>query len=263
MADKKANQGTAITPETRVANNIIRLSNEDGTAGNGLKIAITDFSLRDIQTTRNACIALLASSGSAITTGQGYVFDGLDGAIPTGISLIRVRGINTGGAVKAFSPNAEALVTALGVYVPCTYDVATNKLRLQIRGYKTSLTTVQIKNLYVGGTYVEVVPAFGANTFTDVKHISTYLNIPGATYNNAAGFYFSYDPDAGNILFNNPIDFLGSGGEYYIQFQQQFDSIDNVKVNTPVYVFDNGSFTPSTTGSGSADIYIDFDVIFN
>ena len=126
MADKKANQGTTITPEARVSNNIVRVSNEDGTAGNGLKIALTDFSLRDIQTTRNACIALLASSGSAITTGQGYVFDGLDGAIPTGISLIRVRGINTGGAVKAFSPNAEALVTALGVYVPCSYNVATN-----------------------------------------------------------------------------------------------------------------------------------------
>jgi hypothetical protein len=206
--------------------------------------------------------AMLAGIPAFPIDGQVYLI--------TNLAIAGVDHIRTVGMVDYANPgfykfnnNCEAYVTALGVYVPCTYDLATNKVRLQIRGYKTSLTTDQIKNLYVGGTYIEVVPAFGANTFTDVKHISAYLNIPSAAYNNSVGFFFSYDPDQGNILFDNPNNILGSGGEFFIQFQQQFNSLDNVLINTPLYVFDFATSIPSTTGSGSADIYIDFDVIFN
>lgn len=130
MADKKANQGTTITPEARVSNNIVRVSNEDGTAGNGLKIPLTDFALRDIQTTRNACIALLATgtnTGADITTGQGYVFDnGGAGGTPTGTTFIRIRGVDLPSGVKGFSDEAEAYITALGVWVRCTYNVTSN-----------------------------------------------------------------------------------------------------------------------------------------
>lgn len=237
------------------ANQKIPVSPDNAISPNTIKI----YADAAVDLTTVQAVAL----GASADDGTLYRITGTGGSpLPTGIDNILIWGASSMAGGFDYG-NARASVTALGVYVPCTYNVATNKLRLQIRGYKTSLTTDQIKNLYVGGTYVEVVPAFGANTFTDVKHISTYLNIPGAVYNNAAGFYFSYDPDAGNILFNNPIDFLGAGGEYYIQFQQQFNSIDTILINTPVYVFDIGSFTPSTTGSGSADIYIDFDVIFN
>lgn len=123
----KALDGTSLTPEARVANNIVRISNEDGTAGTGFKMPMTDISLRDIQRTLNQAQALLASSGSAITAGQGYIID--NGGVlqlPTGISLMRVRGINLPAGVKGFSPNAEAYITALATWVRCTYDVGTN-----------------------------------------------------------------------------------------------------------------------------------------
>ncbi len=123
----KALDGTSLTPEARVANNIVRISNEDGTAGTGFKMPMTDISLRDIQRTLNQAQALLASSGAAITAGQGYIIDnGGVAQLPTGISLMRVVGIDLPAGVKGFSANAEAYVTALGTWVPCTYDVGTN-----------------------------------------------------------------------------------------------------------------------------------------
>ena len=83
----------------------------------------------DIQRTLNQAQALLASSGAAITAGQGYIIDnGGVAQLPTGISLIRVIGIDLPAGVKGFSPNAEAYVTAIGSWVPCTYDVGTNTI---------------------------------------------------------------------------------------------------------------------------------------
>ena len=141
----KALDGTSLTPEARVANNIVRISNEDGTAGTGFKMPMTDISLRDIQRTLNQAQALLASSGAAITAGQGYIID--NGGVlqlPTGISLMRVIGINLPAGAKGFSPNAEAYITALATYVPCTYDVGTNTARFDYllwAGHITQATT--------------------------------------------------------------------------------------------------------------------------
>lgn len=159
MADKKGLDGTTLAPEDRVANNIIRISNEDGTAGNGLKMALTTISLRDIQQTLNQAQALLASSGSAITAGQGYIIDnGGVAQLPTGISLMRVFGINLPAGAKGFSPNAEAYVTALSRYVPCTYDVTTNILQFDyllwaghISQAGTSAPTVDVLNYNISG----------------------------------------------------------------------------------------------------------------
>ena len=90
---------------------------------------VKTFGSADIQTNINAAQALLASSGSAITAGQGYIIDnGGVAQLPTGISLMRVVGINLPAGAKGFSPNAEAYITALATYVPCTYDVGTNKI---------------------------------------------------------------------------------------------------------------------------------------
>lgn len=123
----KAWEGTQLLPENRTTNDIVRSSKLDGTGGNGFYIDAVNIALRDIQTNVNAAQALLASSGAAITAGQGYIID--NGGVlqlPTGISLMRVIGINLPAGVKGFSANAQAYVTALSAWVPCTYDVGTN-----------------------------------------------------------------------------------------------------------------------------------------
>jgi hypothetical protein len=155
----KALDGTSLTPEARVANNIVRISNEDGTAGTGFKMPMTDISLRDIQRTLNQAQALLASSGAAITAGQGYIIDnGGVAQLPTGISLMRVVGINLPSGVKGFDPNAEAYITALATYVPCTYDVGTNTARFDyllwaghISQAGTAAPTVDLVNYNISG----------------------------------------------------------------------------------------------------------------
>ena len=123
----KAWEGTQLLPENRTTNDIVRSSKLDGTGGNGFYIDAVNIALRDIQRTLNQAQALLASSGAAITAGQGYIID--NGGVlqlPTGISLMRVRGINLPAGAKGFDPNAEAYITALATWVDCTYDVANN-----------------------------------------------------------------------------------------------------------------------------------------
>jgi hypothetical protein len=123
----KAWEGTQLLPENRTTNDIVRSSKLDGTGGNGFYIDAVNIALRDIQRTLNQAQSLLASSGAAITAGQGYIIDnGGVTQLPTGISLLRVRGINLPAGAKGFDPNAEAYITALAIYVPCTYDVGTN-----------------------------------------------------------------------------------------------------------------------------------------
>ena len=69
---------------------------------------------------------MLAGVPAFPVEGQVYLINGLG---ITGVDNIRTVGIldvNTSDYV--FNNNCEAYVTALGVYVPCTYDVATNTL---------------------------------------------------------------------------------------------------------------------------------------
>jgi len=186
MADKKANQGTKITPEARVANNIVRVSNEDGTAGNGLKIPLTDFSLRDIQTTRNACIALLETGGATgadITTGQGYVFDGLDGTIPTDTSMIRIVGIpNLTG--KGFSLKAQALVTKLSKWFDCDYNVVTGEISGDYLLWAGYLTQTGSSDPTVDSTVMNnlpEVPTFTYQGFTGKYWMVTATSLFDAT----------------------------------------------------------------------------------
>jgi len=115
---------------------VLTILNNNSSGGGDMTAAVYDpagyaaqVTVVDIQRTINQAQALLASSGAAITAGQGYIID--NGGVlqlPTGISLMRVRGINLPAGAKGFDPNAEAYITALSTYVPCTYDVGTNTI---------------------------------------------------------------------------------------------------------------------------------------
>lgn len=161
----KAWEGTQLLPENRTTNDIVRSSKLDGTGGNGFYIDAVNIALRDIQRTLNQAQALLASSGAAITAGQGYIID--NGGVlqlPTGISLMRVRGINLPAGVKGFSANAQAYVTALSTWVDCSYDVANNVAQFDyllwaghISQAGTAAPTVGVLNYNISGE----TPTFG------------------------------------------------------------------------------------------------------
>jgi hypothetical protein len=178
----KALDGTSLTPEARVANNIVRISNEDGTAGTGFKMPMTDISLRDIQRTLNQAQALLASSGAAITAGQGYIIDnGGVAQLPTGISLMRVVGIDLPAGVKGFSANAEAYITALAAYVPCTYDVGTNKISCKYIAWAGTISQSGGSDATINETMTNLIgetPVFDASSIGILDIQTTTWNWP-------------------------------------------------------------------------------------
>jgi hypothetical protein len=122
---------------------VLTILNNNSSGGGDMTAAVYDpagyaaqVTVVDIQRTLNQAQALLASSGAAITAGQGYIIDnGGVAQLPTGISLMRVVGINLPAGAKGFDSVAEAYITALATYLPCTYDVGTNTIS---GTYKTS-----------------------------------------------------------------------------------------------------------------------------
>lgn len=129
IEDVKAFQGTQISPEQRVTNNIVRLSNEDGSAGSGLKITAADFLFRGISKTKTELTDLLASDGSGITVNQSYVMSDI-GATHAGLAYLVLTGcykISGGDTIKSFSPIARVYINDLGREIDCEYDLATDQ----------------------------------------------------------------------------------------------------------------------------------------
>lgn len=78
--------------------------------------------------------------GASADDGTLYRITGTGGSpLPTGIDNILIWGASSTAGGFDYG-NARALVTALGVYVPCTYDVATNKISAKIPVYVINLT---------------------------------------------------------------------------------------------------------------------------
>ena len=117
MADKKTSEENALAKSGITLNTAIRLA--DGSTGDNYQISL--FDLADVITLTSADAITLLSTPNAIMQGSDYKITSLG---ITGVSHVIISGRNM---IQGFSP-AEALVTSLGVYVPCTYDVATNKL---------------------------------------------------------------------------------------------------------------------------------------
>ncbi len=81
------------------------------------------LSLNPISVKQSDAGTMLFGVPFPIIDGQEYIITNLG---ITGIDHIRTVGVNLGGLT--FKNNCEAYVTDLGVYVPCTYDVASNKI---------------------------------------------------------------------------------------------------------------------------------------
>ena len=178
----KAWEGTQLLPENRTTNDIVRSSKLDGTGGNGFYIDAVNIALRDIQRTLNQAQALLASSGAAITAGQGYIIDnGGVTQLPTGISLMRVIGINLPAGVKGFSANAQAYVTALAKWVPCTYDVGTNTISGKYVVWAGNISQSSGADATIDYTSVNLLgetPVFDATSTGTIVFTNTLFSFP-------------------------------------------------------------------------------------
>lgn len=81
---------------------------------------------------------MLAGVPAYPVDGQVYLLTSLG---ITGVDHIRTVGIvDANTADFVFNNNCEAYLDGLGVYVPCTYDVATNKISAKIPVYAINLT---------------------------------------------------------------------------------------------------------------------------
>jgi len=118
--------------------------------------------------------------GASADDGTLYRITGTGGSpLPTGIDNILIWGASSMAGGFDYG-NARASVTALGVYVPCTYDVATNKIGGKVILWAGDLTQT------------------GSNDpSVDRTHINLFATNPTFAY---AG--------SGNYLFVAPIDFF-------------------------------------------------------
>lgn len=110
--------------------------------------------------TRVQAVALLDNGGADIELGKTYFINDIGATIPElqFIKLTPAYGKDSGDTIKVFSPNAEAYITALATYVPCTYDVGTNTARFDyllwaghISQAGTSAPTINSTNYNISG----------------------------------------------------------------------------------------------------------------
>ena len=105
------------------ANQKIPVSPDNAISPNTIKI----YADAAVDLTTVQAVAL----GASADDGTLYRITGTGGSpLPTGIDNILIWGASSMAGGFDYG-NARASVTALGVYVPCTYDVATNKIYLE------------------------------------------------------------------------------------------------------------------------------------
>ena len=114
------------------ANQKIPVSPDNAISPNTIKI----YADAAVDLTTVQAVAL----GASADDGTLYRITGTGGSpLPTGIDNILIWGASSMAGGFDYG-NARASVTALGVYVPCTYDVATNKISTKIPVYAINLT---------------------------------------------------------------------------------------------------------------------------
>ena len=114
------------------ANQKIPVSPDNAISPNTIKI----YADAAVDLTTVEAVAL----GASADDGTLYRITGTGGSpLPTGIDNILIWGASSMAGGFDYG-NARASVTALGVYVPCTYDVATNKIYAKVPVYAINLT---------------------------------------------------------------------------------------------------------------------------
>jgi hypothetical protein len=145
--DLKTSQESVIAKSATTLDTVMRLA--DGNTSDNYQIGVYDL-LNAVTLTSAQAITLLTTPNSIILDSK-YKITTLG---ITGVTEVIISGRNM---IQGNSP-AEALVTALGVYVPCTYDVATNTVRLDyllwaghLTQSGTSAPTIDLVNYNISG----------------------------------------------------------------------------------------------------------------
>ncbi len=177
MADLKTSQENTLTKSGFTANTIMRLA--DGSTSDNYKTPVLDF-INAITLTSAQAITLLGTPSDVVLDSK-YKITTLG---ITGVTEVIISGRNM---IQGFSA-AEALVTALGVYVPCTYDVATNKINLVVSDYgiltqtgtSAPALTILNKNI-IGVTYTVNYNDVGLYAITTSPALIAVLGFTYAT----------------------------------------------------------------------------------
>lgn len=121
MASKKTSEENVLTKSGFNANTVMRLA--DGSTNDNYQIGCLDF-INAITLTSAQAITLLGTPSDVVLDSM-YKITTLG---ITGVDEVIISGRN----MIAGNSFAQCLVHDLGVYVPCTYDVATNKIQAQL-----------------------------------------------------------------------------------------------------------------------------------
>jgi len=118
---------------------------------------------------------------STVIVNTDYIIDNSGATqLPTGISRIKGRAVlDPSGNVVWDKANCEAWVTALSTYVPCTYDVATNKVFCKYIAWAGNISQTGGGDAVIDLTFVNLLgetPVFDASAVGVLDILTTTWN---------------------------------------------------------------------------------------
>lgn len=149
------------------ANQKIPVSPDNAISPNTIKI----YADAAVDLTTVQAVAL----GASADDGTLYRITGTGGSpLPTGIDNILIWGASSMAGGFDYG-NARASVTALGVYVPCTYDVGTNKISCKYIAWAGTISQSGGSDATINETMINLIgetPVFDASS-TGILDIQT------------------------------------------------------------------------------------------
>ena len=154
MASKKTSEENVLTKSGFNANTVMRLA--DGSTNDNYQIGCLDF-INAITLTSAQAITLLGTPSDVVLDSM-YKITTLG---ITGVDHVIISGRNM---IQGFSA-AECLLTQEGVYVPCIYNVATNKLTCKYIAWAGNITQAGGIDATIDATFINLIgetPVFDA-----------------------------------------------------------------------------------------------------
>jgi len=115
-------------------------------------------------------------NSSVIVNTDYVIISGITPVLPAGISRVKGKAVlDPSGNVVWDKGNCEAWVTALGLYLPCTYDVGTNKISCKYIAWAGTISQSGGSDATINETMINLIgetPVFDASS-TGILEIQT------------------------------------------------------------------------------------------